>query len=134
MVSSSINELLPASDYTKSLLWTHYARVFFSGTKIGAIIINKTFEKLNAMYRAKFVNEVIINIIEIILIAFISIVIYNVMLIFTLSKISAICRDIANGKKSTFQKFTQAPNEIGMFAQVLEKLFEALDSAPNDKG
>ncbi|NBT86115.1 MAG: hypothetical protein EBT45_06430 [Alphaproteobacteria bacterium] len=106
----------------------------FSGTKIGAIIINKTFEKLNAMYRAKFVNEVIINIIEIILIAFISIVIYNVMLIFPLSKISAICRDIADGKKGTFQKFTQAPNEIGMLAQVLEKLFEALDDAAKDKG
>ncbi|MBY0282021.1 MAG: hypothetical protein K2W94_07700, partial [Alphaproteobacteria bacterium] len=25
--SSSLNELLPTTDYTKSLIWTHYARV-----------------------------------------------------------------------------------------------------------
>ncbi|MBY0462577.1 MAG: hypothetical protein K2Q34_05300 [Alphaproteobacteria bacterium] len=60
--------------------------------------------------------------------------VYNTMLIDPLRKISAICRDKANGKKTTFQEFTSTPNEIGMLAQILEKLFEALDKLPKDKG
>eukprot|EP01037_Dinobryon_pediforme_P016150 gene16150-16328_t len=42
-------------------------------------------------------------------------------------------KDLTGADKGTFQKFTQAPNEIGMLAQVLEKLFEALDDAAKDK-
>lgn len=105
----------------------------FSGTKIGTIIINKTFEKLNTTYRVKFINEIIINIIEIILMALISIILYNTMLIYPLSRISAIYRDIINGRKETFQEFTSMPNEIGGLAQILTKLCEGFTNAPKDK-
>lgn len=104
----------------------------FSGAKIGAIVISKNFDKLNAQYKNKFKANVAIKLFQVLLVSIISVLIYNVWLMMPLYKMSTVLKNRLNGQHDTFDELTKKKNEIGSLARVLQKLCESSENALKD--